>query len=109
VTPLAFVVITLAVSRTTRLVTTDDVFEPLRKRLSQRVRFRASPQLPLARARRHVPWYVALVNCDWCVSFWLGAVAALIAKTTGLAETWVWAGWCWPGCAAGAGLVLQWQ
>jgi hypothetical protein len=102
-TPLAFVVITLAVARVTRAVTTDDVSLSFRERIESRGRARSASYPP------STPWYVTFTECDWCVSFWLALIAAAIGKATGLIDSWTWATWCWPAMAAGAGMTLRWQ
>lgn len=97
-TALAFVVMTLAVARATRAVTTDEVTEPMRGWMAERWSDELGPR-----------WPVVLVNCDWCIGFWLALLAAVLGKVTGLVHTWTWAGWCWPGMACAAGLTLRWQ
>ena len=58
-TPLAFVIVSLAAARLTRLVTEDTILEPLREW-----------------ATIHELVY-ELVTCPWCIGFWisLGTVA----------------------------------
>lgn len=64
---LTLVLVTLAAARITRLVTMDTIAAPARVRL---MRFHAPA------GRQVNPWMVALLECPWCVGFWV-AVAAL--------------------------------
>jgi hypothetical protein len=96
VTPLVLVVMILVVARATRLVTTDEIFLRPRTWLGGR----SSGDV--------VPWYVVLVNCDWCVSVWVALVAAVVAKETSMVSTWTWAAWSWLAVAMGAGSLLTW-
>jgi hypothetical protein len=95
VTALVLLVMVLSVARLTRLATTDEVTEPLRRRVAH-----GSPD---------PSWPTRLLACDWCVSVWAALVASLVAKWTGLIHSWTWAGWSWPASAMGAGLLLRWS
>ena len=95
---LAFVVMSLAIVRGSRAVTTDEVTDGTREWIARRWTDELGPR-----------WPVILVNCDWCVGFWLALVAVVVGKFTHLVPTWTWAGWCWPGMAGAAGLTLRWQ
>lgn len=88
-TGVALACMALAVARVTRLVTTDDISAGWR-----------------ARIRR--PLLVRLVNCDWCVSVWIAAIAAPLGKVSGLIATWPWVPWAFLGMAGGSGLVAKW-
>jgi hypothetical protein len=113
VTVLAFAVMTLAVVRATRLVTTDDLTEPMRRWLGRRFPpYRRTLTYKDGEAASHVTvpsFVVRLSSCDWCVSVYLAAVAALVGKWTHMVPTWQWIGWSWLGMAGGAGLLLGWQ
>jgi hypothetical protein len=102
VTPLAFVVVTLAIARVTRLITTDDLTAGLRDALVEQA-YGESVEEPTAKP----PWYLVLVNCDWCVSVWVALVGALLAKISDFATTWVWAAWCWPSMAFASATTLK--
>lgn len=65
-----FVVYALAVARTTKLVNSDRITKALREKLIKRL-----PEGSI--------WSYFLV-CPWCVSMWLGAIAAPL--------TWWWGG-----------------
>lgn len=56
-----------AVVRLTRLVVADGITEGLRARLTL-----------AARRRRFAAWLTDLVTCPWCVSVWLGTLAAFV-------------------------------
>ena len=96
---LAFVVMALAVARVSRAITTDEVSDGFREAVA--VRFTDEDGA--------IRWPVILVNCDWCIGWWLALVAAVVGKFTHMVPTWEWAGWCWPGMACAAGLTLRWQ
>lgn len=66
---LSLLLMTLAVARVTRLITTDVLFEEPRNRLIRRI-LRADPEGVL---RNKVAY---LVICDWCASVYVGAAGA---------------------------------
>lgn len=71
----AFIVLTLASARLTRLVWADKISFPIRQKLAQRL------------GAQH--WFVYLVHCPFCVSVWTSlAMSALGIVATGL--SWVW-------------------
>jgi hypothetical protein len=96
-TAVAFVVMTLAVARVTRLITTDDITTTLRRKLARANR----PGDPTLMAR--------FIYCDWCVGVWIALAAAVVGRLSHLVPTWSWAGWAWLGMAGGSGLLLGWQ
>ncbi len=99
-------VITLAAARVTRLITTDDLTSGIREALASST----EDGEPIATEKNaQVPWYVRLVNCDWCVSIYVALAAMVAAKFTHLASTWTWAAWCWPAAAFGSAGLLRWQ
>lgn len=54
----------LATARVTRLVTSDKLTAPLRKRLIDRLGDES--------------WVTYLAHCDWCTSMWVSAPAAVV-------------------------------
>lgn len=104
-TPLAFVVITLAIARGTMVVTTDEITQPVRDQVLRRAGANEDAAMGW---QGKPPWYVRLALCDWCVSFWLALVAAIIGRVTGLIHSDTWAAWCWPAMATSAGITLKW-
>ena len=68
---LAFVIITLAAARVTRLVTTDSITEPLRERLTR---------WPLA---------YELVTCPWCIGFWISLAWVAVWWTADGRAVWL--------------------
>jgi hypothetical protein len=58
--PWTFIILALAVFRATRLVTTDQIFEPLR----QRIWSKFPPNTFLG----------YLLTCNWCSSIWVSAI-----------------------------------
>ena len=86
---IALLVAALATARLTRLVTRDQITHPLRRAL-------------LARVDRD--GYLAyLLTCDWCVSVWIGAGAAVVGVRAG-AWSWWWA----PAVALVVSYVAGW-
>jgi hypothetical protein len=81
-----FVVAGLACYRLTRLVTTDTIFTPVRELVADR------PRLGY------------LVNCDWCVSVWVGLPVAWLVFGFG-ESVWVWVVLGWFGLSAVTGLL----
>lgn len=70
----------ITVYRGSRLITGDKIGEPIRKW-----------------AKRHNEWLAYLVTCDWCVSMYLGALAALavVITTPELDDEALWVVMCW--------------
>jgi hypothetical protein len=67
----------LAVARVTRLVNADRITETPRAWLLDRLWTRAAPWVPAGdRERADLPLSVYLVTCPWCVSIYVGLVAA---------------------------------
>ena len=93
---LTFVLVSLTAARVTRLITSDSLTTPLRHALVNH-----------ASQRKHAPWYVVLVHCDWCVSIWVAGAATLVAVGLGL-SSWHAALFLWGGSAFLAGAVLAW-
>lgn len=81
---LILLVYALAVARVTRLVTEDRIAETPRLSLENRLwarRFRQVGLRPgeVSRSSLDTPLAVYLLGCPWCVSIWVGAVAAPLA------------------------------
>ena len=112
---LGLIVATLAVVRATRLITTDQLTDPLRHALTRRFPptnrevVRPETGRPIPDSATITPhWIVKLAACDWCVSFWLALGAALVLHAIGLMPEWRWVGMGWWGMAGAAGLLLGW-
>jgi Protein of unknown function (DUF1360) len=67
----------MAAARVVRLITTDQITAPARDALMRRL-----PDTPTG----HLAGY--LITCPWCVSIWVGAVAAPVALLAG-ANLWL--------------------
>lgn len=71
----AFIVLTLASARLTRLVWADKISFPIRQKLAKKL------------GAQH--WFVYLIHCPFCVSVWTSAfMTALGIAATGI--SWVW-------------------
>jgi hypothetical protein len=112
VTALVFSIVTLAAWRFTVLVTADDLTRPVRDWLVTRYPARmvplrnpvdGSPLPDTAVARPH--WFVAFVNCPWCVSVWASAAVWPIAVALGVAHSWSLVAFAVPASAAACGAL----
>jgi hypothetical protein len=81
---ITLLVYALAVARVTRLVTSDKLTEMPRTRLEIKLWQRFAPQVPASDWHRAVPPLpVYLLTCPWCVSVYVGAVAAPLVAFLG--------------------------
>lgn len=69
-TPLAFVIVSLAAARLTRLVTEDTITEPLRVWASNK------------------PFLYELVTCPWCIGFHISVACVAVWWTAGQTAVW---------------------
>ena len=92
------VVLGLAAWRVTLLVTTDTITGRWRRWLLVRYPARTVPLYdvtgaPVEGSGRLKPRLVVeLVNCDWCVGWWIAAAVVLVGRVVGLI------GLSWPAC-----------
>jgi hypothetical protein len=70
-TPLAFVIVSLAAARLTRLVTDDTITEPLRVWASDK------------------PFVYELVTCPWCIGFHISVACVSVWWLAGDKGVWV--------------------
>jgi hypothetical protein len=84
---LLFIVLSFAVHRVTRIITTDAIFIRVRdfflkkssvKFVKQDFQGRITDEQ--LRLKKVLPWswFHELVNCNWCTSVWVGFVASII-------------------------------
>jgi Protein of unknown function (DUF1360) len=108
---LVWTVYALAVYRATRLVTTDEITEPFRRRIQSRgwreqVRLDArdvvietrtidAPGARGALAR----WTFSLVTCNWCVSMWVAGGVLMLALHQAAWFFWLALVGCWSAIA----------
>ena len=69
----------LAVARVTRLITTDQITDPPRRALLSR----------LSEQRRADRAITYLATCDWCVSIWVAAPAAVLVTSRYVTSRWI--------------------
>lgn len=69
--PLLFLLAVLATARLTRLVTADQILEPIRARLIRRYGEPTESKL------------MYLMTCDWCASFWIAVPVAVVTVMAG--------------------------
>jgi hypothetical protein len=80
----------LAVARVSRLITSDKLTEKWRYRfVASRFRRAYGPD-PGAEQMAQPPLLAYLAMCPWCISIWVGAVAAPVVALWGRSP-WVWA------------------
>jgi hypothetical protein len=72
---LALLILTLATYRVTRLVVKDAITEPLRRRTTERLN-------PDSKLRE-------LLECPWCVGFWLSCAAVGLFALAPVTVTWL--------------------
>ena len=111
---IVLVLLVLAVVRATRLITTDSITLSWRRSLARRYPPSTVAQIaeqtgrPIAGAATLSPhWVVKLVNCSWCVSFWLALVGVVGLHFAGYVSRWQLVVLAWWGVAGGAGLLLD--
>lgn len=71
------IILTLAVFRITRIVTTDEILSPIRKKI-----WAKSP-----------PWKNGigyLITCDWCTSVWVSSLVLIVYKIAPTPAITVW-------------------
>lgn len=75
-TPMWFVILTLAIYRVTRLWLYDVIAEPIRSRV---IGGEGRPGWLLSHANGFTLWLLDLLTCQWCLGVWVsfGAVAVL--------------------------------
>lgn len=94
--------VALATYRVSRLVTTDEITEPLREYLVERY-----PPREVAPNRLVASWPVTFVHCSWCVSIWTSLALLVATFYLGLVPTWQLLAIAWPAVAAVAGLIYE--
>lgn len=103
----------LATYRLTRLVTTDDLTEPMRHRVLVRFPPRRGALeddlgRPIPGSSRLVPSLpVTFVNCSWCVSVWIAGIVLVAVHFAGLLPSWQLAAVAWLAVATSAGLLSE--
>jgi hypothetical protein len=109
-----FVVATLAAYRVSRLITTDDITEPLRVAIIRRwpatVEAITNPNdgSPMPGSAISKPqWPVVLVHCTWCVSLWISLAVVLIAHATGFDNSWTLVAFDWLASATVCGFLAR--
>ena len=87
---ITFVLVALAVARLSRLVVADRLTEAPRERMKAWIWARAARRAT-ARGETKLaePLGVSFLGCPWCVSIWIGAVAAVVTWLAGTSP-WVW-------------------
>lgn len=110
-TPLTFLLISLASYRLTRLVTTDTITDRWRRWLTRRFPARTIPLFDTngdtvdGTATMKPRWIVELVNCDWCLGVWISAGVTGGAHWAGLAPSRPACILGWMAAAALSGVV----
>lgn len=90
---LAFVVVTLAVARATRVIVFDEIAQPLRAWILRRWPLPSKPG--------------KLVTCYWCAAVWVALLACLLVHTVTPALPWTWLPLNWFAVAYSASWVLD--
>lgn len=95
---LVLVLLAFGTHRLTRIVTSDSITAGLRTRWF--IRF------PPIGARHHP--LGELVDCPWCIGWWLSGLLVGAATWSGLLPRRAWVGWLvWPAVASVAGLLAR--
>lgn len=111
--PLVFVLISLAAYRATVLITTDTLSAPVRRALLRRWPSRTvalyddSGHEVAGTGTLKARWQVELVNCGWCIGFWLAGLAVLVSHGLGLADDWGECLLAWWAAAAVVGMLSE--
>lgn len=115
-TILALVLAAFAVMRVTRLVTTDEVAQPLRLALVRRFPPSTKPLIQpqtgdeVEGAAVFAPhWVVVLLSCGWCLSFWLALVAVIALHFAGWLNSWALVALAWLAVAGAAGILFDYS
>lgn len=88
---LAIPFLALAVYRVWRIVAVDQITEPIRARF-------------IFRDGRVWQWIADLIECPWCLGFWLSGVAS-VAYVGALGLSWWWVWLLWPAVSCVVGIL----
>lgn len=90
---LAFVVVTLAVARATRVIVYDEIAQPLRAWVLRRWPLPSKPG--------------KLITCYWCSAVWIALLACLLVHIVTSSLPWAWLPLNWFAVAYASSWVLD--
>lgn len=106
--------VSLGAYRLARVVTTDDLGQPVRDWVLRRWPSWSQPMTnpangaAIADTAETVPsWQTKLVNCGWCLTVWTCALLVVADHFAGYLDSWQLAALAWPATAAAAGLLVR--